>query len=442
MTIIYKLYDKIIDFLKLANSLDGVYLKNIINHNMRAIGAAAILTLIMESFMIIRLLVSHPAIDTPASRVYLVFYLSLMSISAMYLIIASNFKPSLRITYWLQFTFVAAYLLWNVLLNSYDLYRNGGGSSLALVTAIIFASILIHLRPHHMMILQTSTFALFYVMNDAAIEDKINATLAVVVAVVANLLFYVRDIENAHNQQRIVQINAHLPKEQMDGAMQYLQRLQETQTQTAIFRHDLRHTLNLIDQLAKQGNLEKIQTFIAESQENVQNISPDILCEHEAANLILGSFKQRALDKNIKFDTKINLPKKLKISDTELCSLLCNLLENALISVAKIENPNIKNPNTKSSNEKSSNENPNLKRIYIKAVVNDNKLVVLVENGYSGEIKIENGLPVTNNLEPNHGFGIQSIVDITERYKGMYIFEPKSENNEQIFSAKILLHLK
>lgn len=419
MGTIFKIYRKVQEFHSRASNLDDIYLEHITGYNTYVITVASILTLVMECVMLLRLLISHPAIDTPASRVYLVFYLSLILVATLYLVIQRKFLESVEKTYWLQFIFVVCYLLWNVLLNSYDLYRNERGSSLALVTAIIFGSILIHFRPQHMMILQSITYLLFYMVNYNRIEDKINATIAVIVAVVVNLLFYVRDIQNVHNRQQLTQVNAHLEKEQLDGAMQYLRRLQETQTQTSIYHHDLRHTLNLAEQLAIQGNLEKLQSFLSSSRDSMEHLPTTFYCAHETVNLVLGSFSQRSAEKKVAFETEVQLPKELPLADTELCSILSNLLENALKGAEQVEEEA-------------------LRRIHIKALVRGEQLVILVENGYAGQILLKNGLPVSRNPEKHHGFGIHSIVNITERHHGFYAFETEG----WLFRAKILLHLQ
>ncbi len=404
------------EFFALCRSLDGTYLRNITGDNVRTMRVAAILTLVLEVGMILRLFASRPAMDTPASRIYLGFYVALIGVAALYLL--AQRRMDSEESYWLQFGAVACYLLWNVLLNSYDLHRGGQGSSLALVSAIIFASILVHFRPHHMMILQGLSFILFFAINGALIEDKVNAVLAVTVAIVANVFFYVRDIRAADHQQRLAQMTVHMEREQMEGAMQYLRRLQESQTQTAIYHHDLRHTLNLVEQLAAQGNLERLKSFVSQSQENLNFTPPVLYCQHETVNLILGSFAQRAVKDEVDFEAFVRLPEVLPLADTELCSLLCNLLENALDSAKKVSDAD-------------------RRRVYIKAVVAQDKLAILVENGYVGPVLMERGRPVPPMPDATHGFGVQSIIGIVERHRGLYVFETQ----RKLFIAKIMLEL-
>ncbi len=418
MASVHSLWQKIRDFYALAQRLDDAYLQHITAHNAIASMLAAWLIILLECGMAMRLLISHPAVDTPASRVYLMFYLSLIMLAALYLILQSEFVKDPKRVYWLQFCCTGVYLLWNMLLNTYDLHRNGRGSCLALITALIFAAVLLYFRPHHMMALQLCTFAVFYALNEARIEDKINASIAVLVAVVINLILYTRNIQSVDRIQRLTQTYAHLRREQMDGAMQYVSRLQDAQTQTSIYRHDMRHTLSLVEQLALQGNIEKLQAFVSDSQKRLTDVTPVFYCEHEIANLILGSFAQRAAQAHTAFAAETQLPKNIALADTDLCALLSNLLENALHGTENIEDGA-------------------LRRIYIKAIVRENQLAILVENGFAGNVVMKDGRPLSQSNEDNHGFGVQSVINIVERHQGFYLFEPKGS----LFKVQLLLNL-
>ncbi len=416
-----KIYGRWSDFFTLAHSLDDVYVQHTAAHNNYVIVVAALLTIAIECIMVVRLLIIQPAISTPASRVYLTFYLSLIAVASGFLLVQAKVRVHAVKAYWLQYTFVACYMLWNVLLNSYDLHRAEHGSSLTLVAAIIFACILVHFRPHHMMLLQSTTFFVFFFINQDCIEDKINASIAVVVALAINVVFYVQDIQSVDQKQKLFLANAHLEKEQMDGAMQYLRRLKEAQSQSAVYHHDLRHTVRLVEQLALQGDVAKLQEFVAESQATLNQLqidSPTFYCEHETANLILGSFAQRATEQDVAFDAEVTLPQNLQLSDATLCALLSNLLENALQAAAQADTAA-------------------QRHIYIKALLRDGQLVISVENGFAGRVIMRGGRPVPKTAEAKHGFGIQSIVSIADRHQGFATFAVE----DQKFCAKVLLRM-
>ena len=55
-----------------------------------------------------------------------------------------------------------------------------------------------------------------------------------------------------------------------------------------------------------------------------------IYCENEAVNLILSSFAGRARNKEIEIQIQCAIPAELTVSESDLCVLLSNALENAL----------------------------------------------------------------------------------------------------------------
>ncbi len=115
----------------------------------------------------------------------------------------------------------------------------------------------------------------------------------------------------------------------------------------------------------------------------------------------------------------VQLPVKLRITDTELCSLLSNALENAITAAAQVEE------------EK-------LRKVYIRAVVSDGKLVLSTENAYAGSLELEGEIPKSQRKVPGHGFGIKSMLSIVKRYGGLYSFE----TTDGIFILRLLLPLR
>lgn len=207
---------------------------------------------------------------------------------------------------------------------------------------------------------------------------------------------------------------------QIEGTKQHLEQLKDEQEQTKIYRHDIRHSLKLMEQLAAEGNLKKLCTYLAETQNKLETITPNHYCENEIVNLILGSFEQLAQKQSITFVTDVILPQDLPLGDTELCSLLFNLLENAVTAAGT------------SSDEA-------LRFVKIRSAYNNHKLLIFTQNGYSGDITLEDDLPVrtTSESSEDHGFGIKSIVSIVEAHDGLYTFEI----NDQHFDARIMLEL-
>ena len=107
------------------------------------------------------------------------------------------------------------------------------------------------------------------------------------------------------------------------------------------------------------------------------------------------------------------LPQALPFSDTELCSLLSNGLENALHAVSVLEAPH--------------------QWVELYCGVRSNKLLIEIRNPYSGEIAMRDGLPISS--QEGHGYGCRSIRSITEHHRGLCSFEPKNG----VFTLRVML---
>ncbi len=236
-----------------------------------------------------------------------------------------------------------------------------------------------------------------------------NGKATMAIGVLLNIDGTTRLIENLNQQ-----LYSHI-----EGAKQYLEQIKDTQEQTIIYRHDMRHSLKLMEQLAHQGNLEKLCSYLAETHSKLESIVPNYYCENQTVNLILGSFSQIAHKKQINFVTDVVLPPELPISDTDLCSLLFNLLENSLTAASDVAIADSK------------------RYVKIRAAYNFHKLLIFTENDFDGDVQIKDDLPVPSSNHPEHGFGVKSIVSIVDKYNGLYTFDA----NNQVFFAKILLEI-
>ena len=192
--------------------------------------------------------------------------------------------------------------------------------------------------------------------------------------------------------------------------------LQQVQHQTAIYRHDMRHHLSLLCGYLAEGNAAKASEYIRQTQADINKIVPVKYCENIAANLILSSFAGKAAKQGVTLSVEANIPAALPLSDTELCALLSNGLENAVCAAAQA---------SKSG----------------QAVVRFNcqphkdKLLIYISNPYRGTISMHDGLPASDRA--GHGFGVKSIKLIVEKYAGYCSFE--AENG--LFTLKVVLPL-
>jgi hypothetical protein len=228
------------------------------------------------------------------------------------------------------------------------------------------------------------------------------------------VLLYYKESQMQANAKRERDIFA----SQLQQAQFELDTMRKIQNNTVIYRHDMRHHLSLIGCFAADGDLHKISEYLAATKADIDALTPVRYCENETVNLILSNFETQAKKKRVVLHANVKLPEELGMNDTELCALLSNALENAITAAAQVEE------------EK-------LRKVYIHALINRDRLVISTENIYVGKIEMEGELPKSKNKEAGHGFGIKSMVSIVERHGGLYSFETEGG----MFVLRLLLPL-
>jgi len=191
--------------------------------------------------------------------------------------------------------------------------------------------------------------------------------------------------------------------------------LRRAETQTAIYQHDMRHHLNMIGGYLAADKPDQALAYIQKVEDSVADITPKQFCENEAVNLLCSAFSDRAVQAGIKLIVNVKLPECLPVSDTELCALLSNGLENALHATSS---PLVSD-----------------KRISLYCGIRLNKLLIEIKNPYADEIRMENGLPTSQ--KPGHGYGCRSIQTIAERLHGLCSFDA----THGLFTLRIVLPL-
>lgn len=234
----------------------------------------------------------------------------------------------------------------------------------------------------------------------------------------ALIIFYMLFI-TAYQTQVQHRMQAELQNSIMETALKQseakIQGLRQTETQTAIYQHDMRHHLNIIQGLLTADKTKKAEEYIRKVQEEVTSFAAKLYCENEMVNLLCSSFEEKALKKGIDLQIRAKLPAHLSVPDTELCSILSNGLENALEAVSALEGP--------------------ARKVELYCESKRNKLLIEIKNPCAGPIIMRDGLPVSGHK--NHGYGCRSIRAITERRQGMCSFE--AENG--VFILRIVLPL-
>lgn len=224
----------------------------------------------------------------------------------------------------------------------------------------------------------------------------------------------------AYRQQLRRGAQAELMNSMMGGQLRQAENdmasLRQAEAQSAGYQHDMRHHLAVIDGLLDIGKPEKAKEYIRGVRKDIESITPKRFCENELVNLLCSSFSAKAERMGVRLDLEASLPGKLAVSDTELCALISNGLENALNAVSELK------------------EGRRWVELY--CGVNLDKLLIEVKNPYANRVFFRDGLPTSKRL--GHGYGCQSIYTIAQRRRGLCEF--KTDNG--IFIMRVALPMQ
>lgn len=214
----------------------------------------------------------------------------------------------------------------------------------------------------------------------------------------AFILYYVAEGEQ-RNQLQQLQNGLGM---QVTQAVREIDALRQSQKQASAYRHDLRHHLQYLASCIKEGQTDRAQAYISGICAEIEAQKVEWYCENETANLILSAFAQRAKKDGITLDTAVTLPSFLLVSDSDLCVLLSNALENALHACQSLPSAGT------------------ARIISVEGYERDGRLFLQVTNPCGEPVRFENGIPISS--RPGHGLGVQSICAIVKRYGGVCSF--------------------
>ena len=208
--------------------------------------------------------------------------------------------------------------------------------------------------------------------------------------------FYLETQKRAAAEMQRSMLTMELEQSQLE-----MDALHRMETQTAVYQHDMRHHLNMLDGLLSAGKPGQAQEYIKGVQADIEAITPRRFCENQLVNLLCSSYTDKAQRQGTVLTVEARLPDALTISDTELCSLLSNGLENALRAVKELP--------------------PERRTVSLYCGVQRNKLLIEITNPCGEAVTMKDGLPVSDR-GAGHGYGCLSIQTIARRNGGLCEF--------------------
>ncbi|MCR4720427.1 MAG: ATP-binding protein [Lachnospiraceae bacterium] len=194
----------------------------------------------------------------------------------------------------------------------------------------------------------------------------------------------------------------------------YFKAQQQYMNDTARARHDFKHTIHTLERLVSDGDIEEIRKYLSRYSDSMPRNELTYYCENTAVNALLNYYMEQFKKAKTHFTLEADMPEKLPVTDVEMCAVIGNILENAMLACLEIK--------------------PEKRYVDLAIrVENDAQLYIVAENSFNGVVQIENGKYRTTHS--GNGIGLSSVMAVAQNCGGTARF---SHEGGEFFSDVIL----
>lgn len=225
-----------------------------------------------------------------------------------------------------------------------------------------------------------------------------------VAALITTVEDSVRTELNRLAEQRLIQ-------QRQEMTLSSYENLRSQHEEVMMLRHDMAKHLRTLQSLSDET---QVKAYLAELIGQNERIRSTIRTGNQTMDIILGSKISTARSQGITVEIqRAQAPAEIPMTDADLCSMLMNILDNAITAAAKAQEP----------------------YILLDVHANNGFLAVICENSFDGsaakQVFQTNGLQI-------HGLGLKIVENTVEKYQG--VMDTQQKNGR--FRMRIVIPLE
>ena len=183
------------------------------------------------------------------------------------------------------------------------------------------------------------------------------------------------------------------------------------------WRHDYHNHIQTL--LALCGDEERTREYLWKLNDDLATVDTVIKTGNVMIDAILNSKLSLMRSKGIEVNAKAIVPEKLPLSEIDLCTIIGNLLDNAMEAVLRQEEGEER-----------------FVRVFIGIL--KEQLYISVYNSVGGELKRSGKRYLSSKGGADHGLGLARVDRIVEKYGGFV----NRQNEEGVFATEIMLPME
>lgn len=173
--------------------------------------------------------------------------------------------------------------------------------------------------------------------------------------------------------------------------------LENRERETKKFRHDIKGHLLLVNDLINKKQYEACETYLHDINVRIDRFSNKISVNNGIADAIVNRFYVEAKQKGIDLQVKGHLPNPCYLSGYDICTILSNLLSNAIEAECAAGG----------------------ETVHVEFRYTDSEIMLVVENDYIQDLEQSDGAFFTTKEDKaNHGFGLENVKECIKKNNG------------------------
>ncbi len=191
--------------------------------------------------------------------------------------------------------------------------------------------------------------------------------------------------------------------------------INEIYMSNAKLHHDLNNHLNVLYQLLEAGNTDEAKEYIKNISTPIMKLSKTVWTGADVIDVVINSKLEKMREKGISSEINVEFPQNTNISSHDMCTILANLLDNAIEAASVLEKPG---------------------KISLTIRKINSFLMIKISNSCVNRNEEFVYYPETTKKNKDlHGWGFPSVMDAVQKYNGSL----KCVNKDNQFIVKIVL---
>lgn len=240
----------------------------------------------------------------------------------------------------------------------------------------------------------------------AAIDKKDPRFLLSYIFLLSAMLgVYAAAIWIQRGMEKALEANASLALAHQQVGLQktYYENLLAQMDEIRHIRHDLRHHYAILRSLAQSGDAKAALEYVNE----LPSLDSAPVVGNLAADSLVSFYFSRAQELGFTLEAELSISKNIPVSDSDLCILLGNLLENAMDAQSYLDRED--------------------RYVRIVARADNSSFTLAVDNRFDGYLQKDGERFLSRKPEGAHGIGLSSVAAICKKYNGVLQLETEGD---------------